>query len=57
MVTTEVVVQWIIEILQRGEDVSSTSNQNDPQTPTIVGVEAWGTDEVLLLKDMASDIR
>ena len=41
----------------RGDkDVSSTSNRNDPQTPTIVGVEAWGTDEVLLSKDMVSNI-
>ena len=42
---------------KRGDkDVSSTSNRNDPQTPTIVGVEAWGTDKELLLTDMASNV-
>ena len=56
MVTTKVEIQWIIEVLQRDKDVGSTLNQNDPQTPTIIGVEAWGTDEVLLSKDMASKV-
>ena len=37
-------------------DVSSTLNQNNPQTPTIIGVEAWGTDKVLSSKDMVSEV-